>query len=48
MGRLTLQVADGSGKPLSTIATIPYQAYARAGYVKTSGILDFSLTASRN
>ena len=47
LGPLALQVADGSGKPLSTIATIPYQAYARAGYVKTSGILDFPLTANQ-
>jgi hypothetical protein len=47
LGPLTLQVADGSGKPLSTIATIPYQAYARASYLNTSGILDFPLTADQ-
>jgi hypothetical protein len=47
LGPLTLQIADGSGKPLSTIATIPYQGYARASYLKTSGILDFPLTADQ-
>ena len=46
-GPLTLQVSDASGKPLSTIATIPFQDYARANYVKTSGILDFPLTTDQ-
>jgi hypothetical protein len=46
-GPLTLQVSDASGKPLSTIATIPYPDYARANYVKTSGILDFPLTTDQ-
>jgi len=46
-GPLTLQVSDASGKPLSTIATIPYLDYTRANYVKTSGILDYPLTTDQ-
>jgi hypothetical protein len=45
-GPLALEIADGSGKPLSTI-TIPYQMYARANYLKTSGLLDFPLTSDQ-
>lgn len=49
LGPLTLNVVDGNGASLSTIATIPYsdphnKGYDKASYLQSSGILDFALT----
>jgi len=47
LGTVTLQLADGSGSFLSKIADIPYSAYAKESYRRTSGILDFPITAEQ-